>query len=227
MYSQLTRAQVQLGIKMPMIVFRTVGLDGDDNKSCGWGIRAAVDIKAGTYLCDYFGALDYEFPHFGCDGNQYYASDTAAQLNFIETGEFYKHMAIKPADEGFDDVDHGSSSFSETRFYLDRYHGGVIPPKHKQFAKTNPHMRQYARPFVDASYEGNIGRFFNHACSPNLMIQNVFTDHQDPRFPHTSFFTIRNIKAGEELRWNYGYDNAKSDNGKCFCGTASCNGYYK
>ena len=28
-----------------MIAFRTTGKDDDDSKSCGWGIRAACDIK--------------------------------------------------------------------------------------------------------------------------------------------------------------------------------------
>ena len=202
-----------------MIVFRTPG--------CGWGIRAAVDIKAGTYLCDYFGAMRFEFPCFANDPNQYYASDTAAQLNFIETAELSK-ADRKPDDEGFDDLEQGSqTSHSDTRFFLNKYHGGVIPPDHEQFVKTNPHMRQYARPFVDASHEGNIGRFFNHACTANIRIQNVFTDHQDTRFPHTSFFTTRNIKAGEELRWHYGYENNKSEGGECHCGTKDCNGFYK
>ena len=68
--------------------------------------------------------------------------------------------------------------FSDTRYLMDRFHGCVVTPKYEEY-KVNPHMRQYARPFVDASEEGNIGRFFNHSCSPNIMIQNVFTDHQE------------------------------------------------
>ena len=50
---------------------------------------------------------------------------------------------------------------------------------------------------------------------------------KDQRFPHTSFFTTRNIKAGEELRWNYGYENNKTEGGECYCESNNCNGFYK
>ncbi|XP_004066528.1 histone-lysine N-methyltransferase SETDB2 isoform X1 [Oryzias latipes] len=57
--------------------------------------------------------------------------------------------------------------------------------------------------FVDASKEGNVSRFINHSCQPNLFIQNVFIDSHDPVFPVVAFFTRRAVKAGTELTWNY------------------------
>lgn len=204
-----------------MVAFRTVGENDDDSKSCGWGIRAAVDIKAGTYLCDYFGALRYEYTFASWDKNKFYESDTAAKLNFIEIAELNKHQDSKEDDEGCA----GCDDFSETRILLHRHQGGVILSSNKEHMVHNPVMRQYARPIVDAKEEGNIGRFFNHACQPNIFIQNVFTEHQDMRFPHTSFFTMRNIKAGEELRWNYGYEIQKT--AQCYCGSSQCKGWYK
>ncbi|KAK6746429.1 hypothetical protein RB195_012496 [Necator americanus] len=58
---------------------------------------------------------------------------------------------------------------------------------------------------VDAKKKGNVGRFLNHSCDPNVQVQHVFVDTHDLRLPWSSFFAIRNIKAGEELCWNYGY----------------------
>merc|ERR1712083_38896 len=60
--------------------------------------------------------------------------------------------------------------------------------------------------FLDASREGNVSRFFNHSCRPNLFIQNVFFDSHDPRFPVICFFTNRVVEAGTELTWNYSAD---------------------
>lgn len=36
---------------------------------------------------------------------------------------------------------------------------------------------------IDARLFGNIGRFINHLCEPNLLAVRVFTMHQDLRFP--------------------------------------------
>lgn len=34
---------------------------------------------------------------------------------------------------------------------------------------------------MDAKYEGNIGRYLNHSCQPNVFVQNVFVDTHDVR----------------------------------------------
>lgn len=52
---------------------------------------------------------------------------------------------------------------------------------------------------IDARFYGNISRFINHMCEPNLFSCRVFTAHQDLRFPHIAFFACETIKAGEEL----------------------------
>jgi hypothetical protein len=57
----------------------------------------------------------------------------------------------------------------------------------------------------DARVMGNIGKFFNHSCDPNVFVQNVFVDSHDLRFPWLGFFTSRRVGAGEELAWDYCY----------------------
>uniref|UniRef100_A0A1A7YZC5 Euchromatic histone-lysine N-methyltransferase 1b n=2 Tax=Iconisemion striatum TaxID=60296 RepID=A0A1A7YZC5_9TELE len=77
---------------------------------------------------------------------------------------------------------------------------------------------------IDARYYGNISRFLNHMCEPNLFACRVFTTHQDLRFPHIAFFASENIAAGEELGFNYGdhFWEVKSKLFSCECGSSKC-----
>ena len=59
---------------------------------------------------------------------------------------------------------------------------------------------------MDAHLKGNVSRFYNHSCSPNVFVQNVFLESWDVRFPWVAFFTATNIKAGTELVWDYSYE---------------------
>uniref|UniRef100_A0A7N9ASU0 Euchromatic histone-lysine N-methyltransferase 1a n=1 Tax=Mastacembelus armatus TaxID=205130 RepID=A0A7N9ASU0_9TELE len=74
---------------------------------------------------------------------------------------------------------------------------------------------------IDARLFGNIGRFINHLCEPNLLAVKVFTIHQDLRFPRIAFFSSRPIKAGEQIGFDYGdhYWRVKSKYFSCQCGS--------
>ncbi|XP_018588465.1 histone-lysine N-methyltransferase EHMT1-like [Scleropages formosus] len=77
---------------------------------------------------------------------------------------------------------------------------------------------------IDARFYGNISRFINHLCEPNLFPVRVFTTHQDLRFPHIAFFAGKNISAGEELGFDYG-DHFWDIKGKffsCQCCSPKC-----
>uniref|UniRef100_A0A8C6TNE9 [histone H3]-lysine(4) N-trimethyltransferase n=1 Tax=Neogobius melanostomus TaxID=47308 RepID=A0A8C6TNE9_9GOBI len=79
---------------------------------------------------------------------------------------------------------------------------------------------------IDAKLEGNLGRYLNHSCSPNLFVQNVFVDTHDLRFPWVAFFASKRIRAGSELTWDYNYE-VGSVEGKvllCCCGSTECRG---
>ncbi|XP_007575890.1 histone-lysine N-methyltransferase EHMT1 isoform X5 [Poecilia formosa] len=77
---------------------------------------------------------------------------------------------------------------------------------------------------IDARFYGNISRFLNHMCEPNLFACRVFTTHQDLRFPHIAFFASENVKAGEELGFNYGdhFWEVKAKLFSCECGSSKC-----
>ncbi|XP_068106377.1 histone-lysine N-methyltransferase EHMT2 isoform X2 [Hyperolius riggenbachi] len=77
---------------------------------------------------------------------------------------------------------------------------------------------------IDARYYGNVSRFINHLCEPNLIPVRVFMSHQDLRFPRIAFFSGRDVKAGEELGFDYGdrFWDIKSKYFTCQCGSERC-----
>ncbi|KAJ1689552.1 hypothetical protein LUZ63_013707 [Rhynchospora breviuscula] len=80
---------------------------------------------------------------------------------------------------------------------------------------------------IDAAEMGNVGRFINHSCSPNLYAQNVLFDHDDSRMPHVMFFAAENIPPLQELTYHYNYtigqvrDSQGNEKVKeCYCGSS-------
>lgn len=63
-----------------------------------------------------------------------------------------------------------------------------------------------AETFVDPAAVGNVGRFLNHSCQPNLVMQPVRVHSLVPRL---ALFAGRDINVGEELTFDYsgGYNN--------------------
>jgi len=74
---------------------------------------------------------------------------------------------------------------------------------------------------IDAKRRGNVGRFLNHSCDPNCFLQNIFSDTHDPRFPILAFFTMKPVKALQELTWDYYYED-DDDVFECNCGSINC-----
>uniref|UniRef100_A0A8C4Q5B4 Euchromatic histone-lysine N-methyltransferase 1a n=1 Tax=Eptatretus burgeri TaxID=7764 RepID=A0A8C4Q5B4_EPTBU len=77
---------------------------------------------------------------------------------------------------------------------------------------------------IDARHYGNISRFINHLCEPNLIPVRVFMCHQDLRFPRIAFFSSKHIASGEELGFDYGerFWDIKSRYFTCQCGSEKC-----
>lgn len=79
--------------------------------------------------------------------------------------------------------------------------------------------------YIDARDEGNIARFINHSCQPNLEMIPVRVNGQDPHF---ALFASKDILAGSELTFSYGHTNL-IDNGhklkKCLCESDNCSGF--
>ena len=70
---------------------------------------------------------------------------------------------------------------------------------------------------LDGNVEHNPARFINHSCSPNCEAQS-----EEDRI---WIVALRDIKAGEELGFNYGYDLEDYLEHPCRCGAKNCVGY--
>jgi euchromatic histone-lysine N-methyltransferase len=77
---------------------------------------------------------------------------------------------------------------------------------------------------IDAREYGNVSRFINHSCEPNLFPVRVYTGHQDRRFPRMAFFSRCEIQPGEEICFDYGprFWKIKTKEFPCLCETPSC-----
>ncbi|KAK3928595.1 Histone-lysine N-methyltransferase EHMT2 [Frankliniella fusca] len=77
---------------------------------------------------------------------------------------------------------------------------------------------------IDACRYGNIARFINHMCTPNLQPVRVFMGHHDLHFPRIAFFANRDIEPQEELGFDYGdkFWIIKYKSFTCTCGAPAC-----
>lgn len=102
---------------------------------------------------------------------------------------------------------------------------------------------------IDPSRCGNVGRFLNHSCAPNLAVRIVRVGSALPR---AAFFCARDVAIGEELTFRYGGTSACASSSSsttttasevevadaaaeaqtaaagrrpCRCGAAACTGY--
>jgi SET domain-containing protein len=75
--------------------------------------------------------------------------------------------------------------------------------------------------FVDATKKGNLGRFCNHSCNPNCFVDKWVVGNK----LRMGIFVERNVKAGEELVFNYNVDRYGADPQPCYCGEPNCSGF--
>ena len=71
---------------------------------------------------------------------------------------------------------------------------------------------------IDGNVEANDARLVNHACDPNVEAQ-IWEDKE------IWFIALRDIQAGEELFYNYGFALDTWDEHPCRCGSPRCPGY--
>jgi len=70
---------------------------------------------------------------------------------------------------------------------------------------------------IDGDVEWNSARLINHSCDPNC--EAVIDDDK------ISIVSLRKIKKGEELFFNYGFDLENYEGHPCCCGAKRCVGY--
>ncbi|XP_042436530.1 histone-lysine N-methyltransferase, H3 lysine-9 specific SUVH4-like isoform X4 [Zingiber officinale] len=82
---------------------------------------------------------------------------------------------------------------------------------------------------IDAGSVGNVARFINHSCQPNLFVQCILSSHHDMKMAKVMLFAADTIPPLEELTYDYGYalDSVVGADGKvvkmpCHCGAVDC-----
>ena len=132
--------------------------------------------------------------------------------------------------------------------FIDEYRGEVIDFNEAvrrirdHYKDTgNYYFLMYDAPageMLDGGLKGNITRFANHSCDPNCKVQKWLvcgTDEQRSGEFQVALFAERDIAAGEELTYDYGWSAfaAKAVSGAashaapeiCHCGASNCSGF--
>ena len=74
---------------------------------------------------------------------------------------------------------------------------------------------------LDGNCDDNPARLFNHSCEPNCEAI-IYGEGDDAEI---WIVAVRDIKKGEELSFDYGFDLEDYDDHPCRCGAANCVGY--
>ena len=69
--------------------------------------------------------------------------------------------------------------------------------------------------FIDSREKGNLARFINSSCDPNCEA-HVWVD-EETKLQHVGIFAVKNIKAGEELTFDYQFQNFDKSKFECMC----------
>ncbi|ORY29806.1 hypothetical protein BCR39DRAFT_531115 [Naematelia encephala] len=92
---------------------------------------------------------------------------------------------------------------------------------------------------IDPRHVGNVGRFLNHSCQPNCLIE-VVRWGGGPGWPRAAIFAKRQVEPGEELTFDYANASGASqaiwprekagESGsegrtRCRCGAKQCRGF--
>jgi len=83
---------------------------------------------------------------------------------------------------------------------------------------------------IDANVGGNAARWINHGCSPNCEAVIEEDPDGDPRRDRVLIQTIRRVRPGEELVYDYGITLAERHTPRlkkiwaCRCGARNCTG---
>ncbi|XP_072522292.1 histone-lysine N-methyltransferase SETMAR [Salminus brasiliensis] len=189
----------------------------------------------------------YSQPVFEC--NVLCECSESCQSRLVQSGLKVQLGAFRTQDRGWgvlalEQIPRGS--------FVCEYAGEVIgfqEARQRQLSQTSDDMnyiiavqehrggQEFSRTFVDPAAVGNVGRFLNHSCQPNLVMVPVRVHSLVPRL---ALFTRRDVEMGEELTFDYSGGHvantsthgleAQVDTGalqrkECRCGALNCSGF--
>lgn len=111
-----------------------------------------------------------------------------------------------------------------THNQADRAYGGEIESGHTFLFTLNE------RYLIDANVGGNDARWINHSCAPNCEALIVESDDGNPRRDRVIIDSVRAIRKGEELTYDYGITLEERHTPRlkkiwaCRCGAPKCSG---
>lgn len=117
---------------------------------------------------------------------------------------------------------------------VQEYVGEVIDEKEKEnrltiWTKEHPYdpnfyvMALSGGYYIDARVFANQSRFINHSCAPNCKLMSVNVKGRI----RNGIYSMRDIKKGEFLSYDYHFDTKQGDRFSCRCGAPNCRGTMK
>ncbi|ONH94527.1 hypothetical protein PRUPE_7G021100 [Prunus persica] len=82
---------------------------------------------------------------------------------------------------------------------------------------------------ISANTAGNVARFMNHSCSPNVFWQPVLRENKNESDLHIAFYAVGHIPPMTELTYDYGlvpHEKAYQRKKVCLCGSVKCRGSF-
>jgi histone-lysine N-methyltransferase SUV39H len=172
---------------------RTVDLTLFKTRGKGWGLRSDNALRKGQFITIYAGELigDEEARR---RGEVYDGRVKTSYLFDLDPYHVTHEMCIKPFTRACPEharklsEDENALKDAALQWYTETY-----PDRDVDIG-------------IDAGLWGNLSRYFNHSCDPNMQLYPVYTHERDLRRPFLAFFTTRNIEQGEELTFDYKKD---------------------
>ncbi|XP_064480730.1 histone-lysine N-methyltransferase SETDB1-like isoform X3 [Ornithodoros turicata] len=154
------------------------------------------------------------------------ADDKGDQSEASDNGREKGRLQLKKTQKSGADGAVATKKSSDSKSKVGPLDSPTKVPNPSKYPPTRSFFNEEYCYIMDAKNCGNMGRYLNHSCTPNVYVQNVFVDTHDLRFPWVAFFAARYIRAGVELTWDYNYDIG-SVPGRimyCHCGSEDCRG---
>ena len=171
---------MQFPIRTRLQIFKTANR--------GWGIRALDDLPQGAFVCTYVGKL--YGPEEGNAQGTAFGDMYFADLDMIDNVERRKEGYESDPDEdegiGYDGDESDSERPKKRERLEEKPPAPTKNPESSQEESRFTSVRKYFGPdediyIMDAMTQGNVGRYLNHSCEPNVFVQNVFAHSHDLR----------------------------------------------